>query len=451
MGLSLYPWQQWLLTHALELEAPWVDLSGPPPFRYRTVLVLVARQNGKTLVLQVRALAGLFLWRERLAISLAQNRDVAFEPWREASLLCENVPALQRQTRDIAHSNGKECIELRNGARWKVVAANAGGRGLSGDAVFMDELREQKTWDAWSAVDKTRSARRYSQLWAFSNAGYDASVVLNELVRQGRAAAADPERNPTLGYFEWSAPDDADPSDTAGWQLANPSLGHMIRPETVRAELATDPLETFLTERLCVRVSHLTSWLPPGLWDSLEGDTAAPADAPATFAIDAAPDLRVACVGVAAPLPDGRTHVELAAALEPSSSSSVPELVARYVLALSGRHPRAEIVYDQHGPLAGVCADLTARGVPMRGLVAGEVRDACSWFYGLCVGHTLVHRSDAMLSAHIANAVPNKFGDSWGFMRRSTAGGPITGLVAVVLATHVARAPAPRAAQWTAF
>src|SRR5215510_8678036 len=59
LGLELYPWQEWLLGQALELSGPWKDHTEPPPWRYRTVIVLVARQNGKTLMLQVRALAGL--------------------------------------------------------------------------------------------------------------------------------------------------------------------------------------------------------------------------------------------------------------------------------------------------------------------------------------------------------------------------------------------------------
>jgi hypothetical protein len=143
--------------------------------------------------------------------------------------------------------------------------------------------------------------------------------------------------------------------------------------------------------------------------------------------------------------------VELAHVIESNRVENVPELVTRYVLALNARHPGATIVYDGHGPLAGVCADLVARGVPMRGLTDSEVRDACSWFYQAVVGRRIVHRADELLSAHLANAIPNKMGDAWGFMRRSVAHGPITGLVAIVLATHVSRAPQPPTFNWSAF
>ena len=47
-GVDLFPWQKWLLIHALELLP---DGS----FRYRNVVVLVARQNGKSTLSQALA------------------------------------------------------------------------------------------------------------------------------------------------------------------------------------------------------------------------------------------------------------------------------------------------------------------------------------------------------------------------------------------------------------
>lgn len=46
LHVHLYPWQQWLLVHALELLE---DGS----YRFRKVIVLVARQNGKTTLMGV--------------------------------------------------------------------------------------------------------------------------------------------------------------------------------------------------------------------------------------------------------------------------------------------------------------------------------------------------------------------------------------------------------------
>ena len=44
LGKELYPWQKWALIHALEITG---ELGGKWRFRFRTVLFLISRQNGK--------------------------------------------------------------------------------------------------------------------------------------------------------------------------------------------------------------------------------------------------------------------------------------------------------------------------------------------------------------------------------------------------------------------
>lgn len=453
LGVSLFPWQEWLFERALELSRPWDNYTEPPPWRYRTVIVLVARQNGKTLMLQIRALAGLFLWAEQLAISLAQARHIAFEPWRLSALWAETKPALRKHTKAIHWANGKEAIELHNGARWLVVAANQGGRGLSADTVFMDELRQQDSWDVWGAIDKTRSAKDFSQLWGFSNAGTDTSVVLNEFVARGRGLADDPERNPSFGYFEWSAREDCDPASPLAWAQANPSLGFKIRPETIEAELATDPLPEFLTERLCVRVTSLTRWLAQELWDACSDTQATiPQGARVCFSVDSTPDASMVIVAVAAQDAAGLIHVELVQGITDSAFESAPSRLMAYLPELLGRYPGAECVYDPRGPIAGTCADLGRSGLPMRALTTAEVREACGRFYDLVKRRALVHRADPLLDDHVGNAIPNpRGGDAWVMSRRSASAGPITGLIAVVLATQAARDEPPPVPQWVAY
>jgi phage terminase large subunit-like protein len=449
-GIELMPWQCWLFDAALELRAPWTDVTAPPPFRYRTVVVLVARQNGKTCVLQLRALAGMFLWRERLAVSMAQTRSIAFEPWREGALLVRDVQALANEVRSVRTSNGSEAIELRNGARWVVVAANDGGRGLSSDLVLMDEVRQQHTGHAWSAVEKSRSAKPHGQLWAFSNAGDDNSVVLNNLVARGREVAADPERDPTLGFFEWSAHDDCDPSDVREWQLANPALGYTIPVSTVRAELAQDAPTDFLTERLCVRVKHLGSWLPPGLWDSLHSERARIDSSAVTFAVDAAPDLMHAVIVAASQLRDGSTAITVYAELDALPGRPVAAMVADTVQSVLHAYPHAQVLYDARGPIAATMGDLAAAGLACAAMDATDVQRACERFYELCVSRNVVHDGNQLLADHVSNAAPNTYQDAWKFARRHAAG-PVNALIAAVLAVASARAPRPATPAWTAY
>ncbi len=61
LGLDLMPWQKWTLIHLLEL-------SPQGGFRFRTALILCARQQGKTVLLQILALWRLYLDRAGLVI-----------------------------------------------------------------------------------------------------------------------------------------------------------------------------------------------------------------------------------------------------------------------------------------------------------------------------------------------------------------------------------------------
>ncbi|MDK8753959.1 MAG: hypothetical protein QP825_08835, partial [Actinomycetaceae bacterium UMB8039A] len=84
LKIELYPWQQWLLIHALEILEDGA-------YRFRQVIVLVARQNGKSLLASVLAAWWLYVDSRRFAarvppvtfkiIGTAQNLDIAREVW----------------------------------------------------------------------------------------------------------------------------------------------------------------------------------------------------------------------------------------------------------------------------------------------------------------------------------------------------------------------------------
>jgi phage terminase large subunit-like protein len=73
----LLPWQRWLLIHMLELLP---DNS----LRFRTVVVLVARQNGKSTLSQVLALWFMYVYGVGMVLGTAQDLDTAEEIWQGA-------------------------------------------------------------------------------------------------------------------------------------------------------------------------------------------------------------------------------------------------------------------------------------------------------------------------------------------------------------------------------
>jgi phage terminase large subunit-like protein len=163
-------------------------------FRFRNVVVLVARQNGKSTLSIILSLWSCTCSARPLVIGTAQDLDVAEEIWQGAVDIVEETPELNDLKERVVKVNGKKSLELKTGERYKVKAANRrAGRGLSGDLILLDELREHQSWDAWGAITKTTMARADAQVWALSNAGDASSIVLRYLRKMAHAALGDPD------------------------------------------------------------------------------------------------------------------------------------------------------------------------------------------------------------------------------------------------------------------
>lgn len=332
--VTLYPWQKWLLQHALELHPD----GG---FRFRTIVVLVARQQGKSMLSVILSLFFMYVLGRELVIGTAQDLDVAEEIWQEAVDLVEETPDLDALKERVVKVNGKKALELSTGERYKVKAANRrAGRGLSGELILLDELREHQSFDAWGAITKTTIARPDAQVWALSNAGDATSIVLRYLRQKAHAAIGDPDGinsggeaavdeeviddetdESTLGIFEWSAPPGTDVRDRDGWAMANPALGHgFVTERTLASAVATDPEWVFRTECLCQwSDGTLEGPFPPNSWELGRWDATTPAEevpqivGKVRACIDMSQDRIKTYIAFAGTTKDGRPQVEVVA------------------------------------------------------------------------------------------------------------------------------------------
>jgi phage terminase large subunit-like protein len=190
----LDPWQQWLVIHLGEM----LDDGRP---RFRQVLVLVARQNGKTHLCKVLALFWMFVERWPLVFGTSTDLEQAKEAWEFALELAEGVPALaaKMHRRHKRVGNGQQVFWTVDRSRYRISAANRkGGRGKSIDRAIGDELREQHTWDAYNAAYNAMNLRARAQVVYITNMGDDRSVVLNSLRKasSGRSRSSSGRRRP---------------------------------------------------------------------------------------------------------------------------------------------------------------------------------------------------------------------------------------------------------------
>jgi hypothetical protein len=448
IGEPLLPWQQWAVIHALEL-----DPDGS--YRFRTVLILVARQNGKSHLKRIVSLWRMYMDGAKRIIGVAQDVALARDQWQMCQQTIHACPELEEEWVSARNVNGDDMF-FAAGGRYAIKAATGkAGRGGSNDEVNIDELREQRDWKAWAAVDKTTMARPNAQTWAMSNQGDDNSVVLNQL--HGVAVAG---TNPALCLLEWSAPDGCALDDVTGWQQANPGLGYTVSEAAIRSAMLTDPPNIFRTEVLCQKVDQLdgaidlAAWKacadPSGTMDAYRGRLAA--------CFDMAPDGQHATLAVAAIQADGRPRVEIVKAWKTSTEarSDLPGWLDKLKPAAFGWFPAGPAA--ELAPVIRPCAIRINKRpghrqpteIPENGEITGlKVAEVCQGLAGLTRGRQVVHADQDLLNVHIQYASKLPSGDGWRFTRKGGGEvGHVDAAYAAAGAIEIALSmPAPRRAQ----
>lgn len=392
LNVDLLPWQRWLLIHALE-----TDPSDEKRFRFRTVLVLVGRQNGKSMLTRVLIAYMMFIRGVSLILGTAQSLGIAEALWEQFVDMVYNADCLSEDIVKITYAKGGKrlVVETSVGKSEYAVqsAARKGGRGLTGDLIVLDELREHTTWDAWSAIQKTTLTKASGLTWCITNAGDASSVVLSYLRdkahrilgdpdgRLGDSVAGDGDGNDvSLGFFEWSAPPGADPSLPETWAYANPSMGYLIEEQTLRDSYLTDPPATFLTECLCQWVEVLVEpAFPGGAWEALCDPTSRIPDTNQVyFGVDVSADRKHASIAACGQRADGSWHIELIAYV--SRPSMVEQWFRRRVDVYGGR-----MIVGLQGrgcPAASLASSLGAiPGVDVALCQGGALTTVCGAFY----------------------------------------------------------------------
>lgn len=434
LGWTLRPWQRWLYIHALEL----LEDGG---YRFDTLLILIARQNGKT-----QWLIGLALWRlycdmAALVISSAQDLDKAEETLDEAYGYISECDELAPECVQYVQTNGKRRIVLSGRRRWKAqTASRKGGRSLSADLAVLDELREHQSWAAWSAIAPTTSAVARSMVVAASNAGDNTSIVLRSLRDKAKKKIElDQTADTRVGMFEWSAPEGVPYMDPQYWPYANPSLGYGLTLEKLAGFAESMPEAEFRTEHMCQWVDTIIPGVfPEGSWDLCRDPDSRRADgARLHVSVDVSWNRAWAHIVIAAERSDGAVHVELVA------SRAGTDWVCDWFRDRLDRMP--EVVVQARGAPASSLipalrevkaegADGVIRKLEVIEWGGADLASASGQFYDAVMNRRIRHRGQPRLSTAAELARSKQSGDAWIFERKNSAGDPspvVAGVAAV--------------------
>jgi hypothetical protein len=405
-------------------------------------VVIAARQNLKTYLLEAVVLADLFVFGSELVVWTAHLFPTTMEAFRDLKRIIEGSDHLRRRVKKISEANGEESLELVSGQRLLFRArSKSGGRGLTGDRVILDEAWALGASEMGSLLP-TLSARPNPQVVYASSAGKSSSTILRGVRDRGRAG-----NDPSLVYVEWCAPVVACGSDRCDhrpgfpgcaldnpnlWRMANPALGRRITEEHILGERRALPAEEFARERLGWWDEPVGAGggMPPALWESAT-TTAAPG-ALCALAVDVTPDLAFASIGRATAVAGG-VLVDVAA------HDRATGWVAAEVVRLRGESG-VPVVVDLGSPASVVHDDLGRLGVTSLNPAAREVAQACSSLLDGMIRRRVWHPADPRFDEAVKAVSRRPLGDAWAWSRRNSLA-DISPLVAVTLALWGASRP----------
>ncbi len=451
LGRPLDPWQRWAAIHGGELLP-----DGRP--RFKKLLILVARQNGKTELLVILILFWQFIEERRLILGTSTNLDYAKESWEKVVELAEAIDALAEDiaANGVRRTNGENTLRTIYKSRYRIAASNRkGGRSLTIDRLVLDELREHADWSAYNASVPAMNAVPDAQGWLISNQGDARAVVLNSLRKAALAFIETGEGDERLGIMEWSAPDGSRATDVPAIQAANPNLGYRlllsdILGEARRVERAGgEELTGYLTEILCMSVPMLDPAIDAAKWtDCRDPGDLSTVRGGVALCFDVSIDGRHATLAAAAVLEDGRVRVEVVAAWD--DMKTMRQELRGWVRRVGPRR----IGWFPSGPAAAYAAELDDNdqddwppdGVEVEGIRA-EVPAVCQGLAKLVDDGQVAHSDDPLINAQVAGTEKLRRGDGWVFGRRGA--GHCDATYAVAGAVHLARTlPDEKPAGW---
>jgi len=437
LGINLMEWQRFVCIHGHKVreDGRWA---------HSELGLIMARQQGKSTLMMLRILTGMFVWGEGLQLASAHRLTTSLETFRQIVSLIEMNPKLEKEVKKIRWQHGAEEIELFGNRRFVVKAANNAARGLSKpETIHLDELREYKDEDAWSSMRYSMMAAKNPQVWIYSSAGDQHSIILNKL--RERALSASAGSDDPIGWFEWSAEPDAPitlPSGDINWSAfaqANPSLGITIHPDNLKAVI-NDPPDIVRTEVLAQWVDTINSAIDAQKWELCKTDPI-PLDPekPTWFGLDLSPDRKFGALTATQKLPGEKFNLVLLHTW--SNDYSINDLAVANDIAPYVRKYNVQTVAYSKRTAQAIASRLVPAGIPITDMDGAIYAESCDRWLGAINSHRLQHGGQEELTQQTLSAAKLPFGDGSWIIGRRASRVAVCAAVASALASYFATQP----------
>jgi phage terminase large subunit-like protein len=433
LGINLMEWQRFVCIHGHKVRAD-------GRWAHSELGLIMARQQGKSTLMMLRILTGMFVWGEGLQLASAHRLTTSLETFRQIVGLIETHPRLEKEVKKIRWQHGAEEIELFGNRRFVVKAANNAARGLSKpETIHLDELREYKDEDAWSSMRYSMMAAKNPQVWVYSSAGDQHSVILNKLRERALVSAT---TNDPIGWFEWSAEPDAPillPSGEINWSAfaqANPSLGITIHPDNLKAVI-NDPPDIVRTEVLAQWVDTINSAIDAQKWGLCQTEPI-PLDPEKEtwFGLDLSPDRKFGALVATQKLSGERFNLVLLHTW--SNDYSINDLAVANDIAPYVRKYNVQTVAYSKRTAQAVASRLVPAGIPITDMDGAIYAESCDRWLGAINSHRLQHGGQDELTQQTLSAAKLPYGDGSWIIGRRASRVAVCAAVASALATYFA-------------
>jgi phage terminase large subunit-like protein len=409
--IRLRAWQEQLLNEMFVL-----DENGL--FQRRTCVFSVARKNGKSALM-----TGLGLWflltgdEGGEVYSIAAEKEQARITFGDARKIIEREPELAAMCNVY-----RDVIEVPStGSIWRVLSAEAYSKeGLSPTAVLADELHSFKNREMWDVMQLAMASRKQPMMLATTTCGVKTDSTGQDstaygLYQYGQKVARGEVEDPTFGFWWWEAPADADHRLEETWIAANPGYGDLNSKADFESMVKRTPEAEFRTKRCNQWVSSQNTWLPAGVWDSLQEDVPISDDVEVVLGVDGSfSGDTTAIVAVSVPKThEDKPHVWLVQAWEKQPDDlddwRVDTLeVEQTLIDFAQKHRNLrEIAFDpfRWQRTMAVLQDLGLPVVEYNSTSARRMIPACQKVFDSVTEATLTHSGDPLLARHLDNCV----------------------------------------------
>ena len=414
-GRPWLPWQR----YAADVIG---EQTSTGAYRYRTVVVTVPRQCGKTTWALDVAIGRAIVNRDYRAAYAAQTGHVTTERMTDRFTEISTGPMARRLL--VRRSQGTEKISAPAGSYVKAFPPLPGAlRSSALDLVIVDEAQEHGMTlgeQLDSGIQPVFSTRRRQQLIIIGTAGTDASDYLRRHLANARAGAE--------GYavFEWGFSDEDDPEDETTWTRTHPGVGRLTELDSLRTARVVMGAAGFAREygnrwsRSSDRVIDGAAWaacqLAPG---------APRPQGPVCFSLDVAPDRGSAAIAISVPPDTTRPAYVEVVDVGPGVEWLVDRCLERF--AVYG----APFAVDRYGAAGPTVDALERAGVPLLVMKAGDVANAAAGFLDAVTSHALDVYPSPDLTDAVDGAAQRTIADTGGFAwSRKAAAAPVPPLVA---------------------